>query len=96
VNRTLNLGLSLAAGLLGGCLSHYIAPRSVQAAQVVPAREIRAQRFVLVNGDGSPAGLFGFDREGRPDIVLYDNTGKAVWSTRGNANSKPLAVAAAR
>jgi hypothetical protein len=92
VNRKLNLGLSLAAGLLGGFLSHYISLESVHAAQVIPAKEIRAQRFVLVNSDGGPAGMFGFDREGRPDIVLYDNAGKIVWSTRGNANSKPLAI----
>jgi hypothetical protein len=96
MNRKLNLFLSLAVGLLGGCLSHYFFPESVRAAQIAPPREIKAQSFALVNSDGSPAGLFGFDRQGHPDIMLFDNTGKVVWSTHGNANSKPLAVSTAK
>lgn len=96
MNRKLNLGLSLAVGLLGGCLSHYLFSERVQAAQVAPPKQIKAQSFVLVNDDGSPAGVFGFDRQGRPDVMLFDNTGKVVWSTRGNTNPKPLAVSAAK
>jgi hypothetical protein len=96
MNRKVHLGLSLAAGLLGGVLSHYVAPEMVHAAQVAPVpppKEMRAQSFVLVNSDGSPAGLFGFDRAGRPNIELFDRTGKVVWSTDIRAaNSKPLAV----
>lgn len=96
MNRKMHLGLSLAAGLLGGLLSHYVAPEMVHAAQVAPApppKEVRAENFVLVNGDGSPAGLFGFDLNGRPIIKLFDRTGKVVWSTDIRAaNSKPLAV----
>jgi hypothetical protein len=96
MNRKLNLGLSLAVGLLGGCLSHFLFSETVHAAQVAPPKQIKAQSFVLVNSDGSPAGLFGFDRQGRPDVMLFDNTGKVVWSTHGNANSKPLAVSTAK
>ena len=101
LNRNLNLGLSLAAGLLGGVLSHYVAPELVHAAQVAPVpapaqapREVRARRFVLVNEDGSPAGLFGFDRDGRPDVELFDRTGKVIWSADGKFNPRPLGVKA--
>lgn len=66
MNRKLNLGLSIAAGMLGGFLSHYISPDLVHAqTQPPPPKEIRAQRFVLVNDNGSPAGLFGFDQDGQ-------------------------------
>ena len=92
MNRKLNLGLSLAVGLLGGCLSHYVFPEMVQAAQTAPPSQIKAQSFVLVNSGGSTAGIFGFDQQGRPNVILYDNTGKVVWSTQGNTNPKLLAV----
>jgi hypothetical protein len=96
MNRKVHLGLSLAAGLLGGVLSHYVALEPVHAAQAAPVapKEVRAQNFVLVNGDGSPAGLFGFDLAGKPTITLYDRAGKVVWSTDGKANSKPLNIRA--
>jgi hypothetical protein len=96
MKRKVHWGLSLAAGLLGGVLSHYVAPEPVHAAQAAPAapKEVRAQNFVLVNGDGSPAGLFGFDLAGKATITLYDRAGKVVWSTDGKANSKPLGIRA--
>jgi hypothetical protein len=96
MNRKLNSGLSLAVGLLGGCLSHYVFPERVQAAQLAPPKQVMAQSFMLVNSDGSPAGLFGFDLRGRPEIELFDSTGKVVWSTQGTAKSKPLAISAAK
>jgi hypothetical protein len=96
MNRKAHLGLSLAAGLLGGVLSHYVSPELVRAAQAAPVapKEVQAQSFVLVNGDGSPAGLFGFDRAGHPNVELFDRTGKVIWSTDGKANSKPLDIRA--
>jgi hypothetical protein len=94
MNRKMHLGLSLAAGLLGGLLSHYVSPVLVHAAQAAPPpKEVRAQSFLLVNDDGSPAGLFGFDLNGHPNIKLFDRTGKVTWSTDVRAaNSRPLAV----
>ena len=91
-NWKLNLGLSLGVGLLGGYLSHYVTPDRVRAAQVAPPKQVQAQSFLLVHADGSPAGLFGFDLQGRPDVILYDNAGKVVWSTRGITNPKPLGI----
>jgi hypothetical protein len=91
-NWKLNLGLSLVVGLLGGYLSRYFTPNMVHAAQIAPPTQVQAQSFLLVHADGSPAGLFGFDLRGRPDVILYDNTGKVVWTTRGVTNPKPLGV----
>jgi hypothetical protein len=97
MNRKLHLGLSITAGLLGGFISHYISPDLVHAqAQVAPPKEIRAQRFVLVNEDGTPAGLFGFDQAGGANVILLDKTGKVVWSASGKPNPKPLTIATAK
>ena len=91
MNCKLNVGLSLAAGLLGGFLSHYASPELVHAqTKTVPSPEIKAQRFVLVNDDGSTAGFFGFDQDGKANVVLLDKTGKVVWSANGRANARPL------
>lgn len=63
--RKLNPVLALAAGLLGGILSRYLAPPPVHAqapatqAQSTPApEEIRAQSFTLVDGSGAVVGTF--------------------------------------
>ena len=97
MNRRMNLGVSIAAGLLGGFLSHYISPKLVHAqTQVAPPKEIRAQTFVLVNDAGIPAGLFGFDLNGRPDVILLDKTGKVLWSASGKPNTRPLNISVAK
>ena len=83
MNRKLNVTLALAAGLLGGLLSRYITPTPVFAQVQAPVpKEIRAQRFVLVNDQGVPLGVFGFDREGVPTIKLIDQSGRTIWSTQ--------------
>jgi hypothetical protein len=46
-------------------------------------KEIKAHSFLLVNDDGTPAGLFGFDKDGKANIVLLDATGKVVWKATG-------------
>ena len=91
MNRKLNLGVSLAAGLLGGFLSHYVSPRLVHAqTQTAAAKEISAQSFVIVNDQGRPAGLFGFDKDGNASIVLLDKMGKVVWSASGKPRIAPI------
>src|ERR1700727_477934 len=88
MNRKMNLGLSLAVGLLGGFLAHYISPELVHAqTDTVPAKEIKAHDFVLVNDDGTPAGLFGFDKDGKANILLLDAAGKVVWKATGPAST---------
>jgi hypothetical protein len=91
MNRKLNLGLSLAAGLLGGFLSHFISPGLVHAqTQAAAPKEIRAQSFVIVTDQGRPAGLFGFDKDGNASIVLLDKMGKVVWSASGKPRIAPI------
>jgi hypothetical protein len=81
MNRTLTLAMALAAGLLGGLLSRYLAPVPVHAQAQAPApKEIRAQNFVLVNSQGVEVGLMGFDPQGRPVIKLVDEGGRTLWS----------------
>jgi hypothetical protein len=81
MNRTLTLFLALAAGLLGGLLSRYVAPMPVHAQAQMPApKEIRAQNFVLVNAQGVEVGLMGFNPQGHPVIKLVDERGRTLWS----------------
>ena len=83
MHRKVNFTLALAAGLLGGVLSHYLIPTPVFAQAQAPApREIRAQSFVLVNKQGTPLGLMGFDSNGTPVITLLDENMRTVWSTK--------------
>ena len=90
MNRQLNLGLSLAAGLLGGLLSHYISVKPVLAQSQTATANVSAQAFTLVNDKGVPFGMFGFDSEGNAIIRLQDRSGKIIWSTK--ASPRPLAI----
>lgn len=93
MNRNLHIGLSLAAGLLGGMLSHCIAGRPVLAqAPAVPPKEISAQSFILVNDKGSPFGVFAFDPAGNAIIRLQDRSGKVIWSSNGQGIPRQLAA----
>jgi hypothetical protein len=98
MNRNLTLvALSLAAGLLGGLLSQYVALPSVHAQAPAPnSVEIRAQRFTLVDSQGSAIGTFTV-RESSPvalrgpvpppmppRIVLLNPEGREIWSAGGN------------
>lgn len=53
-------------------MSHYLfAPMPAYAqASVQPPAEIRAQKFVLVDENGTPRGEFGFRNDGSPDIQI--------------------------
>lgn len=89
-NRNLTLVLALAAGLLGGFLSRYIALPSVHAQTQPPnALEIKSQRFSVVDAQGRVIGTFtGAITEepgGRPlpRIALVDPTGRELWSAGG-------------
>lgn len=91
MNRKLNLGISLATGLLGGFLSHYVTSRPVLAqSQAVLPKEIAARSFVLVNGKGVPFGEFGFDKDGTASIKLFDESGKVTWSENGRPDAHQL------
>jgi hypothetical protein len=79
LNATL---LAMTAGLLGGLASRYISPSAVFAqAQKAAPKEIQAQNFVLVNAQGNPMGLFGFNPQGKPIIKLVDERGMTIWTS---------------
>jgi hypothetical protein len=84
LNPRLTLTLSLAAGLLGGIFSRYVSPMPAQAQEVAPT-EIRAQKFTLVDQNGTVRGVFTVDnpvpKGGHPVIKLFDLGGREVWST---------------
>ena len=77
--------LSLAAGLLGGLFSRYVSPATAQAQAAAPS-EIRAQKFTLVDQNGTVRGTFAvvdnpLRKGGYPVIQLFDIGGREVWST---------------
>ena len=83
--KKLNLTLSLAAGLLGGVISHYalVTPVAKAQAQTVAPKEVRAQSFVLMSERGELGGTMAFDAQGRPMIrLLYK--GHEIFSAGGN------------
>jgi hypothetical protein len=89
-----NVAMSLAAGLLGGLISHYaMETRLVHAQnlgpQAVAPTEVRAHRFVLVDEKGQIGGVIGFDTQGAPTIRLYHN-GQEIYYA-GGAKENPLA-----
>jgi hypothetical protein len=93
MRRNLTFVLALAAGLLGGFLSRYIAPSSVHA-QVQPpdALEIRAQRFSIVDAEGHVIGTFRPTKKSSVDsdliyptrISLVDAEGRELWTAGGD------------
>jgi hypothetical protein len=85
LNSRLTLTLSLAAGLLGGLFSRYVSPTTAQAQATAP-KEIRAQKFTLVDQNGTVRGVFAIvdnpvQKGGYPVIQLFDIGGREVWST---------------
>jgi hypothetical protein len=86
--KRLNLGLSIAAGLLGGVFSHYIWTQPVQAQnQPTVTKEVRAQSFVVVNEKGDVQGVltFGEPKNGRTSVKLFDANGREIFSAGGSA-----------
>jgi hypothetical protein len=94
MNRT-TIVVALMAGLAGGVTSRYISPAPVLAqqaqAQSPAPMELRAQRFSLVNPDGSVVATFAVDQSKvldgppfKPAIRLLDSSGKEIWSAGGN------------
>jgi hypothetical protein len=96
MNKT--VALALAAGLLGGMLTRYIAPPSAHAQNPAPA-EIRAQSFVIVDQSDHAVGTFSvaagplgpFGRPIFPRIVLKDFNGRDIWSA-GGSGLQPLTI----
>jgi hypothetical protein len=73
-NKT-TIALALLAGFIGGMISHV--PTLVYA-QTTPSAppEIRAQKFVLVDENGTPRGVFGFQSDGVPELQVRNKNPK--------------------
>lgn len=81
--QKLNVFLALFAGLVGGIFSDHQLPQRVQTD--VP-NVVAAQRFVLVDSAGNPAGFFTVDTPSGQQgtgIVLYDAQGRQIWYASG-------------
>ncbi len=78
------IGLSLAAGLIGGSLSDYLSPQLAHAeSQGSLLKEVRAENFLLVNEKGVVVGRLSNDGA-RPAIRLFDEHGREIWSAGGS------------
>ena len=59
MNNKLTIVIALAAGLLGGTLTRYVAPPTALAQNPAPtSKEIRAQSFTLVDSANRTVGAF--------------------------------------
>jgi hypothetical protein len=87
-SRSLNLLLAASAGLAGGLIPHFFAAAAVHA-QTPPAtdasKELRAQRFSLVDAQGKTVGFLGIGPDGKAELILHDAEGHTIWSTRAGA-----------
>lgn len=82
------VALAFAAGLLGGVASRYLSPGLVYADSI--PKELRAQRFVLVNEHGAVLGTLREEPLGRPVFELFDANGRQIWSAGGKVPTRPL------
>jgi hypothetical protein len=84
MNTKITTALGLIAGFIGGTMSHYVfGSTSVHAQAPVQAPlEIRAQKFVLVDENGTPRGVFAFQRNGNPELQIQYGSGHDVMAAR--------------
>jgi hypothetical protein len=102
MKKHLNIVFALAAGLLGGLVSRYIAPPAAFAqSQPTATKEIRAQSFVLVDPTGRTIATFAPEPSltralsldpSQPrlgSIRLLDANGREIWSAGGSPFRAP-------
>lgn len=83
MNQKVAIALCVISGFCGGALVSFLSAERVHAQGKYNIEQVvSAQKFDLVNPDGSTAGTFGFDSNGNPEITLMDASGKVVWSTK--------------
>src|SRR5580692_4094736 len=92
--------LSVTAGFLGGIVSQHLALTPVFAQPPTPAaKEIRAEKFVIVDEHGLPRGAFGINpKDGWPTIEFIGEkeqlrrvswiTGEG-WTGKGKSSVVP-------
>jgi len=85
------LALALAAGFLGGIASQRLAAPVFAQTQTPGPKEIRAESFVVVDGTGTPRGVFGIDTKNQlPAVEIIDSKGHA-YRARFDNPSESLA-----
>src|ERR1700690_3025208 len=69
--------LALTGGILGGAIASRVVPaEGVALATTHAAKEMRAQKFVLVSSDGTERGMIQVTSRGIADIELDDASGR--------------------
>jgi hypothetical protein len=94
-----NFMLAVAAGFFGGIVSLHLALTPVFAQAPTPAvKEIRAEKFVIVDEKGLPRGAFGINpKDGWPTIEFTGATGQLRrvkydlpgWNGKGKSSVVP-------
>lgn len=82
MNQKLAIALCVISGFCGSLFTLVSADRVHAQEKENVEQVIKAEKFVLVNPDGSTAGTLGLDSNGSPEITLMDSAGKVVWSTK--------------
>lgn len=92
--------IAALAGFLGGIVPQALfSSRTVHAQTVGPqpiprpgnhisSAEVAAQRFLLVDSNGHVFGVIGLNK-GKPEIDLYDSSGKVIWRAPGHFGYTP-------
>ena len=84
MSRKLSALIALAGGLAGGGMSRFISPAPAFA-QASSPRQLRAQRFVLVDENNNLVGTFTASPrslkpgEQSPTVVLLDSKNREIW-----------------
>jgi hypothetical protein len=94
------LMLALAAGFIGGIVSQHLALMPVLAQAPTPAaKEVRAEKFVIVDENGLPRGAFGIDPKDGWAMIEFTGEKEQVrrvkwypigWSGKGKPAVVPL------
>lgn len=87
MNTKITTALAVLAGFAGGAMSHYLmVPMPVRAqAPVQASPEIRAQKFVLIDENGTARGVFGFQNDGTPAIQVNFGKPKGLFKPIGDS-----------
>jgi hypothetical protein len=80
MSTRITVTIALAAGFIGGLASRYCGTAPAYAQSPASLEEMRAQKFVLVDGTGKARGVFGIENNGAPVIEIIDSKGHVFAS----------------
>jgi hypothetical protein len=77
MNTRATVIIAFAAGLTGGVVSQRVISTPVYATPLSETKEVRAEKFVLVDHNGSPWGAFGIGaKDGWPTLEVKGKNGR--------------------